>query len=72
MKFHKIATMDNCMCTFNSLHADKSICFRCPLLSFFKFTSFSKHSIRNTIGVSNGLDPDLSVLIWVHVCKVYQ
>ena len=32
-------------------------CFRCRLLTFSKFT-FSKNSLRNTIRVSNRLDPD--------------
>ena len=33
-------------------------CFCCPLQTVFKLT-FSKHSFRNSIRVSNGLDPDL-------------
>ena len=32
-------------------------CFFCRLLTFFKIT-FSKTSFKNTIRVSNGLDPD--------------
>ena len=32
-------------------------CFRCRLLTFFKVI-FSKDSFRNTIRVSNSLDPD--------------
>ena len=46
-------------------------CFCCRLLPFWKFT-FSKKYFRNTIKVSNGLDPDQdrwsqpqSDLIWV-------
>ena len=32
-------------------------CFCCRLLTFFKFT-FPKNSFRNTIRVTNSLDPD--------------
>ena len=33
-------------------------CFCCHLLIFFSTLAFSKNSFRNTIGVSNSLDPD--------------
>ena len=36
---------------------DNFSCFCCPLLTFFKII-FSKNSLRNTIRVSNGFDPD--------------
>ena len=34
------------------------LCFFCRLLTFFKINFLKKKSFRNTIGVSNGLDPD--------------
>ena len=34
------------------------LCFFCNLLSFFKKKMLSKNSFRNTIRVSNSLDPD--------------
>ena len=37
---------------------DNFSCFCCHLLTFFKINFFSKDSFRNTISVSNGLDPD--------------
>ena len=33
-------------------------CVCCRLLTFFKINFLKKKSFRNTIGVSNGLDPD--------------
>ena len=41
--------------TFNILGIS---CFCCLLLTFFKINFFSKISLRDTIRVSNGLDPD--------------
>ena len=43
--------------SFNSLPPGKFCMLFCRLLIFFKST-FLKNSFRNTIRVSNGLDPD--------------
>ena len=52
-------------------------CFCCRLLTFFKIIFFFKKSFRNTVRLSNCLDPDQDrhsvVLIRVQtVCKNYQ
>ena len=48
-----LTPLGSCVCMFNSLHAAKVF----MLLTFFKINSF-KRSFRNSIGMSNGLDPD--------------
>ena len=61
--------------TLNIFSPEWSNLFDALYLTFFKINFFKKKSLRNTIRVTSGLEPDqdwdtLSVLIWVQtLCK---
>ena len=50
--------MERIRASFNSLHAGLFFLLLLSSADFFSEVTFPKNSIRNTIKMSNGLDPD--------------